>query len=63
MSNIKEKLVVIAVKEGKIRGIKLKSVFSGVEYCSFLGIPYGQSTAGSARFKVRVPKLLMLLHK
>ena len=45
-------MFVITVNEGKIRGIKKKSWFSGVEYYSFLGIPYGQSTAGYARFKV-----------
>ena len=44
--------VIVTVKEGKVRGFKTKTAFSGIEYCVFLGVPYGQSTAGSARFKV-----------
>lgn len=44
--------VVVTVNEGKIRGIKKKSTFSGTDYYSFFGVPYGQSTAGKARFKV-----------
>ncbi|XP_065211401.1 esterase FE4-like [Planococcus citri] len=43
--------VIVAVKEGKVRGFKRKTYYSGVEFYTFLGVPYGQSTAGSARFK------------
>ena len=45
--------VLVTVKEGKLRGMKKKSLYSGIEYFSFLGVPYGQSTAGYARFKVQ----------
>ena len=51
---MKENTIVIDVNDGKIRGIRRKSSFSSVEYYSFLGIPYGKSTAGYGRFKVRV---------
>ena len=44
--------VIVSVTEGKIQGFKNKSTFSGAEFYSFLGVPYGQSTAGQARFKV-----------
>ncbi|XP_065211455.1 esterase E4-like [Planococcus citri] len=50
-SNMREKTVILEVNEGKIRGVRKQSAFSEVEYYSFLGIPYGQSTAGHARFK------------
>ncbi|XP_065211385.1 esterase FE4-like isoform X2 [Planococcus citri] len=43
--------VIVTVKEGKVRGFKAKTAFSGAEYYTFFGVPYGQSTAGSARFK------------
>ncbi|XP_065202770.1 esterase E4-like [Planococcus citri] len=43
--------VIVKVNEGRVRGFKTKTVFSGAEYYSFLGIPYGQTTEGSARFK------------
>ncbi|XP_065202782.1 esterase E4-like [Planococcus citri] len=49
-----EKVTVI-VKEGKVRGIKKKSTFSNTEYYSFFGVPYGQSTAGTFRYKDPVP--------
>ncbi|XP_065202789.1 esterase E4-like [Planococcus citri] len=45
-----EKLVV-TVNEGKIRGIKQKSVFSGTEYYSFFGVPYGKPPTDVLRFK------------
>ncbi|XP_065202780.1 esterase E4-like isoform X2 [Planococcus citri] len=45
------KKVVITVKEGKISGFIAKSNYSKTEYYSFLGVPYGQSTVGPARFK------------
>ncbi|XP_065217623.1 esterase E4-like isoform X4 [Planococcus citri] len=41
----------ITVNEGKIKGIKKTSIFSGVEYYSFLGVPYAQPPVGNARFK------------
>lgn len=44
--------VTVTVKEGKVGGIKKTSPYSGVEYYSFLGIPYGRPTGGTARFKV-----------
>lgn len=43
---------IVTVNEGRVRGIKKKSAFSGAEYYSFFGIPYGQSTAALSRFKV-----------
>ncbi|XP_065218873.1 esterase E4-like isoform X1 [Planococcus citri] len=43
--------VYVSVNEGKIKGIRKTSNFSGVEYFSFLGVPYGQPPVGSARFK------------
>ncbi|XP_065211408.1 esterase FE4-like isoform X2 [Planococcus citri] len=43
--------IIVNVKEGKVRGFKTKTAYSGAEYYTFLGVPYGQSTAGSARFK------------
>ncbi|XP_065202784.1 esterase FE4-like [Planococcus citri] len=47
--------VTVTVKEGKVRGIKKKSTFSNTEYYSFFGVPYGQSTAGTFRYKDPVP--------
>ncbi|XP_065217622.1 esterase E4-like isoform X3 [Planococcus citri] len=41
----------ITVNEGKIKGIKKTSIFSGVEYYSFLGVPYAQPPVRNARFK------------
>ncbi|XP_065202781.1 esterase E4-like [Planococcus citri] len=43
--------VIVTVNEGKVRGFKTKSDFSGVEYYTFLGVPYGQPPVRSARFK------------
>ncbi|XP_065202748.1 esterase E4-like [Planococcus citri] len=43
--------IVISVKEGKIRGIKRKFEYSGAEYFSFYGVPYGQLPTSSLRFK------------
>ncbi|XP_065222437.1 esterase E4-like [Planococcus citri] len=43
--------IIVSVCEGKIQGFKNVSTFSGVEFFSFLGVPYGQSTAGHARYK------------
>ncbi|XP_065202774.1 esterase E4-like [Planococcus citri] len=43
--------VTVTVNEGKIRGLKTKTAYSGTEYYSFLGVPYGQSPAGVGRFK------------
>ncbi|XP_065211386.1 esterase FE4-like [Planococcus citri] len=43
--------VTVTVKEGRVRGFKAKTPYSGAEYYTFLGIPYAQSTAGSARYK------------
>ncbi|XP_065222438.1 esterase FE4-like [Planococcus citri] len=47
--------VIVSVCEGKIQGFKNVSTFSGVEFYSFLGVPYGQSTGGLARFKDPTP--------
>ncbi|XP_065208415.1 esterase E4-like isoform X2 [Planococcus citri] len=44
--------VIVTVKEGNILGFKRKTYYSGVEFYTFLGVPYGQSTAGSARFEL-----------
>ncbi|XP_065219224.1 esterase E4-like [Planococcus citri] len=41
----------ISTNDGKIKGIKKTSTFSGTEYYSFLGIPYAQPPIGNARFK------------
>ncbi|XP_065202785.1 juvenile hormone esterase-like [Planococcus citri] len=43
--------VTVTVNEGKIKGIKKTSIFSGTEYFSFLGVPYGQAPEGQLRFK------------
>ncbi|XP_065202740.1 esterase E4-like [Planococcus citri] len=43
--------VVVSVKEGKIRGVKRKSEYSGAEFFSFLGVPYGQPPISTLRFK------------
>ncbi|XP_065202744.1 esterase E4-like [Planococcus citri] len=43
--------VVVSVKEGKVRGIKRTSEYSGAVYYSFFGVPYGQPPIGSLRFK------------
>lgn len=45
--------VFVKVNEGKIKGFKKKSTFSGIEYCSFLGVPYAQPILEHDRFKVR----------
>ncbi|XP_065219497.1 esterase E4-like [Planococcus citri] len=41
----------LSINDGRIKGIKKTSNFSGAEYYSFLGIPYAQPTTGNARFK------------
>lgn len=46
-----EKVDVI-VNEGKVRGFKTKTVYSGAEFYSFLGVPYAQPPTGVARYKV-----------
>ncbi|XP_065208406.1 esterase FE4-like [Planococcus citri] len=43
--------VTVTVNEGRVRGVKKVSKFSGAEYYSFFGIPYGQNTRGSMRLK------------
>ncbi|XP_065202747.1 esterase E4-like [Planococcus citri] len=43
--------ILVTVKEGKIRGVKQFSTFSGVEYYSFYGVPYGQPPIDNLRFK------------
>ncbi|XP_065202766.1 esterase FE4-like [Planococcus citri] len=43
--------VTITVNDGKIRGIKQTSTFSGTEFYSFHGVPYGQPPVGVLRFK------------
>lgn len=45
--------IVVSVNEGQIRGIKQVSKFSGTEFYSFFGIPYGKPPIGNLRFKVR----------
>lgn len=52
--------IVVTTNEGKIRGIKEKSAFSGIEYYAFYGVPYAQSTA-CHRFKV-TKKFLTAYH-
>lgn len=42
---------IITISEGKIQGIKLKSV-TGKEYLAFRGIPYAQPPIGDLRFRV-----------
>lgn len=44
--------VIIAVNEGKVRGIKQSSTFSKAEYYSFFGIPYAEQPVGNLRFQV-----------
>ena len=44
--------IIIAVKEGKVRGVKRRSEYSGAEFYSFFGVPYGQSPINALRFKV-----------
>ena len=44
--------VTVTVNEGRIRGVQKISKFSGTEYYSFFGVPYGQNTRGAARLKV-----------
>lgn len=44
--------IIVTVNEGKIKGIKNKSMFSGTEFYSFYGVPYGQPTGKTARYKV-----------
>ncbi|XP_065202768.1 esterase E4-like [Planococcus citri] len=43
--------VTVTVNEGKVRGFKSKTAYSDIEYYSFLGVPYGESTEGKARFE------------
>ncbi|XP_065202761.1 esterase E4-like [Planococcus citri] len=43
--------VIVSLKEGQIRGIKQSSKFSGAEFYSFFGIPYGKPPIDSLRFK------------
>ncbi|XP_065202746.1 esterase E4-like [Planococcus citri] len=43
--------VLVSVKEGKIRGIRRTSEYSGAVYYSFFGVPYGHPPTGSLRFK------------
>ncbi|XP_065202738.1 esterase E4-like [Planococcus citri] len=43
--------IIVSVKEGKIRGVKKISPFSGAEYYSFYGVPYGQPPTNALKFK------------
>lgn len=42
----------VETKNGKIRGIRKKTLFKKVDYYSFKGIPYAKSPTGELRFKV-----------
>lgn len=44
--------LVVSTKNGKVRGIKQKSNFSGASYYAFYGVPYGQPPVDNLRFKV-----------
>lgn len=46
--------VIVSVSDGKVRGIKEKSPYSGAEYYSFYGIPYGRPPTEGLRFKVGI---------
>ncbi|XP_065202735.1 esterase E4-like [Planococcus citri] len=43
--------IIVSLKEGKIRGVKKISEYSGAEYYSFYGVPYGQPPVNNLRFK------------
>lgn len=43
----------VTTNDGKVRGVKQKSTFSGAEYYSFFGIPYAQPPIGRLRFRVK----------
>ncbi|XP_065202719.1 esterase E4-like isoform X2 [Planococcus citri] len=43
--------IIISVNEGKIRGVKETSLYSGVEFFSFYGVRYGQPPLNNLRFK------------
>ena len=43
---------IVSVKEGKVRGIRTRSKYSGVEFYSFYGVPYGQPPINTLRFQV-----------
>ena len=44
--------MIIEVKQGKLEGLIEKSVLTGKEYFSFLGIPYAKPPVGDLRFQV-----------
>lgn len=44
--------IVVSTKNGKVRGIKKSSEYSGAEYYSFYGIPFGQPPTNTLRYKV-----------
>lgn len=43
---------IVEIEQGKLKGIQQKSVLTGNEYCSFLGIPFAKPPVGSLRFQV-----------
>lgn len=44
---------VVKVNEGRVCGIKEKSIHSGKEYYAFYGVPFGKPPINRLRFKVR----------
>ncbi|XP_065202733.1 esterase E4-like [Planococcus citri] len=43
--------IIVTVNEGKIKGIKGSSKYSGAEFYSFFGVPYGQPPVSNFRFE------------
>lgn len=46
---------IIATKNGRVRGKRFETLFKGMPYFAFRGIPYGKAPIGDRRFKVREP--------
>lgn len=43
---------IIEIEQGKLKGTLTKSLLTGNEYCSFLGIPFAKPPIGNLRFQV-----------
>lgn len=55
-SELNDEFKVIETNNGKVRGVRQKTLLQNVEFYWFKGIPYAKSPTGELRFKVSFQK-------
>lgn len=53
-SELNDEFEVIETNDGKVRGVRQKTLLQNVDFYSFKGIPYAKSPTGELRFKVSI---------